>query len=159
MEALILYDSEFGNTEQIAQVIAQTLNESGQAEAVRVDRAHPSAIAGADLLILGCPTQRWQLTPRMKAFLDLVPQEVLAGVAVACFDTRFAQPAWLTGSAAKGIAKSMQRIGEVAVVDKESFLVEDTEGPLAPGELERARNWANHLRHAVERAALTSLIV
>jgi hypothetical protein len=95
----------------------------------------------------------------VRAFLDLVPQEVLAGVAVACFDTRFAQPTWLTGSAAKGIAKSMQRIGEVAVVDKESFLVEGTEGPLAPGELARARNWANHLRHAVERATLTALIV
>jgi flavodoxin len=159
MKALILYDSEFGNTEHIAHVIAQTLNETGEAEAMRVDHAHPSAIAGVDLLILGSPTQRWQLTPRMKAFLDRVPTEVLSGVAVACFDTRFAQPAWLTGSASKGIAKSIQRIGETSVVDRESFLVEGTEGPLASGELERARNWANHLRHKVQGAQMATLIV
>jgi flavodoxin len=159
MKALILYDSEYGNTEHIAQVIARTLNEYGDVDVLRVDQAHPTTIDDVDLLILGCPTQRWQLSPRMKAFLARVPDDTLAGIMVACFDTRLNHPAWMTGSASKSLVRSIRHIGCAAVVDRESFLVEGMEGPLAPGELARAQNWAHHLRHEAERAQNAPLVV
>ena len=62
----------------------------------------------------------------------------------AAFDTRGDAKAALTGSAARGIARRLRRRG-YEVVGMESFLVDDTEGPLADGELERARAWANEL--------------
>jgi len=39
MNTLVVYDSQYGNTERIAQAIADTLRGFGQAQAVRVDPA------------------------------------------------------------------------------------------------------------------------
>ena len=39
MNTLVVYDSQYGNTERIAQTIASTLRAFGQAQAVRVDAA------------------------------------------------------------------------------------------------------------------------
>jgi hypothetical protein len=44
------------------------------------------------------------------------------------------------GTAARGIARRLRRRG-YDVIATESFLVEDAEGPLEDGELERARAW------------------
>jgi hypothetical protein len=59
---------------------------------------------------------------------------------VVCLDK---SPA-VTGAAARGIARRLRRRG-YQVVGDESFLVEDAEGPLADGELERARAWGAEL--------------
>jgi nucleoside-diphosphate-sugar epimerase len=50
----------------------------------------------------------------------------------------------LTGMAARGVARRLRRRG-YDVVATESFLVEDAEGPLEDGELERARAWGEEL--------------
>jgi hypothetical protein len=62
----------------------------------------------------------------------------------AAFDTRADKAAALTGSAARSIARRLRR-GAWTVVSRESFLVDDSEGPLADGELERARAWGAQL--------------
>jgi len=67
----------------------------------------------------------------------------------ATFDTRFEKPAFLTGSAAKGIAKRLARHG-FELVATESFFVQGTDGPLKDGELDRAAEWAEGLRDQVE---------
>jgi selenocysteine lyase/cysteine desulfurase len=48
------------------------------------------------------------------------------------------------GQAARGIARRLRRLG-IDVIATESFLVEDMEGPLEAGELERARAWGAEL--------------
>ncbi len=53
-----------------------------------------------DLLVLGCPTQVWQMTPATKAFFARLAQQNLRDVSVACFDTRINKPRLVTGSAA-----------------------------------------------------------
>jgi hypothetical protein len=66
------------------------------------------------------------------------------GTAAAAFDTRADKSPWLTGAASRGIAKRLRRRG-YEVLSTESFLVEDSEGPLVEGELERARAWGADL--------------
>jgi flavodoxin len=151
MNTLILYDSQFGNTEQIAQAIARTLNAYGAVQIARVDQAQPSDVRGMDLLVLGCPTQKWRITPAMKAFLALVPSQVVHDVAVACFDTRLDNMDWLTGSAARGIARKLARMDATILAPPESFIVESRAGPLAEGELERACKWAEVLHDKREQ--------
>ncbi len=46
------------------------------------------------------------------------------------------------GYAAKHIANTLQTKGGKLVAPPEGFLVSGEEGPLADGELERARNWS-----------------
>jgi hypothetical protein len=44
-----------------------------------------------------------------------------------------------------GLSSSPSRRFAIQVAEPQSFLVEDAEGPLAPGELERARAWGDKL--------------
>jgi hypothetical protein len=47
----------------------------------------------------------------------------------------------MAGGAANGIARRLRHRGYEMVAPPAGFIVEDVEGPLRPGELERARAW------------------
>lgn len=150
MKTLIIYDSQFGNTERIAQAIANTLSEFGQARAVHISQAHPTELREADLLVLGCPIQGWKPTPAMQTFLEHIPSGSLSSVRAACFDTRLRWPRWLRGSAADEISRQLRKRGCEPLVPPEGFLVKGKEGPLQSGEVERAASWARMLREKYE---------
>jgi flavodoxin len=150
MNALIVYDSQYGNTERIAQAIADALGEFGEARAVRLDPRQPVELQGVDVFIVGCPTQGWRPTPAIRSFLEEASSEELRGLAGACFDTRFRLPRFMTGSAAKVMAGKLREKGVSLLVAPESFFVKGTEGPLRDGELERASTWARMLVDEME---------
>jgi flavodoxin len=143
MNTVVVYDSQYGNTERIAQAIANTLREFGQAQAIRIDPAHPVSFHGVDLLILGSPTQGMRPTPAMQALLETVSPASLSGLAVACFDTRFRGFLW-KNSAAPRMVKQLRMLGVEPIVPPESFFVKamKAEGPLLPVEVERAASWS-----------------
>ncbi len=146
MNTFVVYDSQYGNTERIAQAIADTLRAFGQAQAVRVDPAHPVSFQGVDLLILGSPTQGFRPTLAMQFLLGNVSSQALRGLAVACFDTRFRGRLWKS-SAAPRMARQLRTIGVEPIIPPESFFVKamKAEGPLLAGEVERAATWARVL--------------
>ena len=145
MKALVVYDSQYGNTEKIAQSIVAALRGVGEADAIRVGTMHSDNIQGVDMLVLGCPTQGWRPTQAMQALLNSFSAERLRGIDVACFDTRFLKPRWLTGSAANVMGKRLHALGVPLLAPPESFFVQGTEGPLIKGEVERAAEWAKTL--------------
>jgi len=150
MNALVLYDSQYGDTERIAQAIADTLGEFGEARTVRLDPSQPVGLQGVDVFIVGCPTQGWRPTQAVQSFLEEVSSEELGGMAVACFDTRFRLPRFMSGSAAKVMARKLREKAVSLLVEPESFFVEGTEGPLREGELQRAATWARQIVDEVE---------
>ena len=150
MNALVVYDSQYGNTERIATAIADTLRTTGDVRALRIDAAQPLDLEGVDLLILGSPTQGWRPTVATQTLLAKLMPEQLHGKAVACFDTRFQKPRWMTGSAARRMADHFQRMGVRLLAPPESFFVGKTEGPLLTGELGRAAVWARALLNRLE---------
>ncbi|MGE5334636.1 MAG: flavodoxin family protein [Nitrososphaerota archaeon] len=150
MKALVVYDSQYGNTERVASAIADTLRTSGEVELIRVDPVHALDPQGVDLLMLGCPTQGWKPTQAMQDLVAKLSPAQLRGVAVVCFDTRFQKPRWMTGSAARVMAKNLQRLGIAPIVPPESFFVGHTEGPLLAGELGRAAMWARTVLSKLE---------
>jgi hypothetical protein len=152
MKALIVIESCFGNTEQIAQAIVAGLR-SRDIEAAVVQANQSPKIDDIELLIIGAPTHSLGLpkpATRRQAnakgghaeesgvseWLDALSK--LQGRRVAAFATvtggRF------TGSAARAIAKKMRR-HSADVVACEDFLVSGTQGPIADGELARAEQW------------------
>ena len=151
MNTVVVYDSQYGNTERIARVIADTLRASGQAQAVRVREARPTELQGVELLIVGSPTQGFRPTLAMQAFLGNLSQKILSGMAVACFDTRFRGRLWQS-SAAPRMARQFRAMGVEPSVPPESFFVKamKKEGPLLAGEVERAVTWARMLSEKVE---------
>ena len=150
MNALVLYDSQYGDTEHIAQAITDALGEFGEARADRLDPTQPLELQGVDVFIVGCPTQGWRPTPAIQSFLEEVSSEELRNLVGACFDTRFRLPRFMTGSAAKVMAGKLREKGVSVLVAPESFFVKGSEGPLREGELERASMWARTLLEKVE---------
>jgi flavodoxin len=152
---MVVYDSVFGNTEQVGQAIARALGAPEDAQARRVTEVKPEQLVGLELLIVGSPTRAFQPTPATKQLLKGIPARGLEGVRVAAFDTRFAiedvDSAILTfmvklfGYAAKPVADRLKGKGGNLAAPPEGFIVEGTEGPLREGELERAADWARSL--------------
>jgi len=157
MKALVVYDSQFGNTRWIAQAAGDALAGAAEVQVVPVAEAAPLPEA-LDLLVVGGPTQGHGASPGMKALLDSIGRGSLEGVPAAAFDTRFRMPRWLSGSAAGVIARRLRTAGARLVASPESFFVARAkEGPLLPGELERAGAWARAILEAVPASGRRSV--
>jgi len=154
MSTLVLYDSVFGNTEQVAKAVAEAVG----GRALRVTDAEPDDVQGFDLLIFGSPTRAFNPMPSVKAFINSLPKGALNGLRVATFDTHFSDEMVQKGpgilkvaakifgnSAAKVLARQLTGKGAVMACDPQWFAVEGEQGPLAAGELERAAKWAKTL--------------
>jgi hypothetical protein len=114
----------------------------------------PRTVPGAlDLLVVGGPTQGHGASPSLRGWLDGLEQA--HGVRAAAFDTRFANPSWLTGSAARVATRRLGRLGFRLVGAPESFFVAHSQGPLLDGELDRAAEWADALANEVVLATFT----
>ncbi|HJQ28225.1 MAG TPA: flavodoxin domain-containing protein [Rubrobacter sp.] len=150
MNAVVVYDSQYGNTERIARAIADELGGFGEVRAIFVHQARLDGLRSVDLFVIGCPTQGWRPTPAIPSLLEGISSEELHGPAFACFDTRFKLPRWMTGSSATVIAEKLQERGAQLLVPPESFFVKGMEGPLRTGELERASRWGRMLLKVVE---------
>jgi len=151
LKPLVIYDSKFGNTEQIAKAIAGAVTPLGEVKVLRVSTVNPSELASIDFLIVGSPTHAGRATRATKDFLKKIPANALENVRVTSFDTRFSTKdkgigvrilLRVLGYAAGRIANRLERKGGHLAAEPEGFIVEDSEGPLKKGELERATGWA-----------------
>jgi len=141
MNALIVYDSTYGNTEKIAKAIGAAIG--GTVRVVRISEADAAALGKADLLVVASPTTGGRPTEAMLALLNGLPAGSLKNVRVASVDTRL-KAKWVKifGYAAEKIAVRLQKCGGKPVAQPEGFIVNGSKGPLADGELERAAAWA-----------------
>jgi flavodoxin len=154
MHTVVVVDSEFGNTSELAEIIAAELGAAGPVELinVRAPASRGQLPIDIDLFVVGGPTQVHSVSAPLRQYLDGLPPKSLTEVASASFDTRLRGWPVLTGAAAGGIARRLKKLGAHAVVPPESFLVMGKEGPLVDGELERARTWAKEVLWAVAGA-------
>jgi flavodoxin I len=143
MKNLIVYDSLYGNTEEIARAVAGALTPADEVKVLRVGEANTSEFASVDLLAVGSPTQGGKATPAIQEFLSKIPANALKNVSVTSFDTRVEIiVARVFGYAAGRIADSLKDKGGHIAAPPEGFIVKGGKGPLKEGELERAASWA-----------------
>lgn len=159
MNSLIVFESQYGNTERVARAIASGLGESGPVGLVAVDDAPDTLPDDVDLLVIGGPTHAFSLSrpeTRASAANDGAPgtgrgvREWLHGLPtplpvprVVTFSTRQGH-SFVSGSAAKSAAKAL-RAHDTVARDVEDFFVITKAGPLEEGELERAQEWGRRL--------------
>jgi flavodoxin len=158
MKTLIVYDTSYGNTAKIAGAIRAAIG--ADAEAREVETLHSGDLANVDLLVVGSPTQGGRPTQSIEAWLRELPT-ARQGSRVAVFDTRLSADSGgailrlvmnITGYAAPRIAKALVAKGYTSVDDPQGFIVTGKEGPLAGGELDRARAWGERLAQDAERS-------
>ena len=87
-KSLVVYDSFFGNTERIAQSIANALGRPEDVGILRAVDVRPEQLAGLKLLIVGSPTRAFSPSPAIEKFSKSIPKYGLKGVKVVAFDTR-----------------------------------------------------------------------
>lgn len=167
MNAIVVYESHWGNTAAVARAIAEGIGPA--ARVLSTAAATGEALAGVDLLVAGSPLLGFNLPtesmlkgmatnaakdptppdlshPSMRSWLESLPQ---GNGRAAAFETRIW---WSPGSAAKAILKRLEALGYRPIDKGERFIVEGKYGPLRTGELERAKAWGAQLAQAVEAA-------
>jgi len=163
MQALVVYESLWGNTKAVAEAIAEGIGQGAQV--VSTAEATGERLRGANLLVAGAPILGFTLPtesirgsiesnpvhrehppdlshPSTRSWLATLPhgQGLAAG-----FETKIW---WSPGSSAKRISKALGAAGYEIVSRPERFIVEGTYGPLREGEIDRARSWGAELGRA-----------
>jgi hypothetical protein len=166
MRALVVFESIFGNTEALAEAVADGLRGAGaDVELVRAGVDGDHALHGVDLLVLAAPTHTLSMsrpasraqavqdggnaaaaTTGVREWLERRDPDTEDGhhPLLAVFDTKARVARHWPGSAAGAAARAL-RHDSFTVVARTSFYVEGVEGPLLPGELDRARGWGAEL--------------
>lgn len=156
MSVLVVFESMWGNSRQVAEAAAEGLGDD--VPVVSVSEAPVPLPEEVDTLVVGGPTHAFSMsraTTRQEAGSQGADEgETTGGIRewlkalppcdhlrVATFDTRVASVRHLPGSAAKAAAREVRRRHLGRVIATESFYVADTAGPLLDGELDRARAW------------------
>jgi flavodoxin len=159
VDAIVVYESLWGNTAEVARAVAQGLGPG--ARALRTDEVTPGDVAGAGLIVAGAPVFGFKLsTERMRDGIRKNPgkgpapdlscpplrawlQELAPGAGWgAAFDTQVRGP---FGSGAPEVARLLEAAGYAPLAEPEGFVVKGRHGPLKSGEAERARAWGEQL--------------
>ena len=154
MQTVVIYDTKFGNTAEVARAIARGVETLGSVRVMDIAEAANSLAERPDLLLVGGPTQKRAMSPGLRAFVDALPPS-LEGVPTALFDTRYRGSTLLMGSAAGEAAKRFRQAGGRVVAPPASFFIA-RRGPLEhqtlePGELERAQEWGWALANRITK--------
>lgn len=167
MRALIVVESWFGNTLAVASAVADGLGQFMTVDIRNVNEAPEQLGEDVELVVVGGPTHAFGMS-RPNTRRDAAQQagvttgtdrgirEWLASAPngiqrAAAFDTRI-DKRWVPGSAARGIVLQLHKLGATLVTGPQSFRVTGTAGPLAAGELDRARKWGELLASSVTGA-------
>jgi Flavodoxin domain len=164
--ALVIYESMYGNTEQIARAIGEGLAEQTTVEVVEVGIAPTALPADVGMIVVGGPTHAFGMSrpgTREAAAKEIETTLVSSGIGVrewlealeppaelpvaAAYDTHVDHPKLLrhVGSAAAAIAKRLEKLGMEVVAEPAHFWVAGSLGPLRDGELQRAHDFGRSL--------------
>lgn len=167
MRALVVYESMFGNTRDVALAIAEGIRTTMAVEAIEVGSAPSALDPDVGLLVVGAPTHiHGMSTPKSResaaergggAVISTGRgmREWLSGlhvdpnVAAAAFDTRTDGPMLFTGSAARTATKLLRKAGPRLVAEPRSFVLDGAKDQLVRRipveELDTARAWGEGL--------------
>jgi hypothetical protein len=162
MNALVVFESMFGNNKTIAEAIAEGLAAQLHVSVVEVGTAPKLIGNDVRLLVAGGPTHRLgmtrsgtrkdaaEMTGRSVISAGIGLREWLADLKVAnprpqaaAFGTRLVKPRLLRllPGGARGVDKRLRGLGLQVIAHYEHFFVAGLEGPLLSGERERALQW------------------
>lgn len=163
MKSLVVYESVFGNTAEIARAIGEGLVWHGEVTVADVRGARPEYAERFDLLVVGAPARAFAPEPGddhphavhrhpphaagdvgLQDWLAMLPADAHTEQ-VAAFDIRVRDSDRGAGSTASRATHVVRHLGYLPLGKPTSFYVEEPGGPLVPGERERAVIWGNQL--------------
>ncbi len=146
MKALVCYESKYGNTERLAESIADEMRKLGGLEVTTaaMKKVDVPELAAYDVILLGGPTHFGGPTRRVTKFIEALGQGHVTGKSVAVFDT------YLGEDFEKSVKRMEEQIRTTApglriLAPGLSIRVEGMKGPIAQGELVKCKDFARQL--------------
>jgi len=139
VEALVVCESVFGNTREVAAAVGRGLASRLPVTVVDVNSAPAVLPAEVDLLVVGGPTHAFGMSrpgTRRDAARQAGRDEDLDAIGLR---------EWLAGSAAHRAAARLRHLGFTMLDAPTTFWVGATTGPLLPEEPDRACRWGEQL--------------
>lgn len=164
MRAVVVFESMFGNTREVAEHVAEGIG--GEVTVAEVGAADTRFGDDVALVVVGGPTHAFGMSrpsSRESAAQETDDDLVSMGIGIrewldrleaagttrfATFDTRVDRPRF-PGSAASAAARRLRKGGHEVVDEPMSFWVGGMTGPLIHGERARAREWGTKLASLV----------
>lgn len=163
MTRLVVYETMFGTTRDVALAVAAALGPEDGVRAVEVTELVEGGTRGGlpdgtELLVVGGPTHAFGMTrpgsrrdaarygevisrTGVREWLETLA--LPAGQPVAAFGTKLASP--LSGSAARAIGSRLRRLGGTLVAPPHDFFVRGSTPAIVDGQLDAARDWGASL--------------
>ena len=145
MKVLIVYDSKYGNTEKVANLIAEGINsvEGNQVIVNNVKSVKLKEARSYDLILIGSPNHFGRHIGSIKKFINKLPKSQVKVNAYAVFDT------YIPDDFEKAVKKMEEQVGELMpdltrASPGLSIKVEGTgpsKGPIANEELPKCKEF------------------
>jgi menaquinone-dependent protoporphyrinogen IX oxidase len=145
MKVLIVYGTKYGNTEKVANLIAEGLASADDNEVTvkNVKDVKVKKQASYDLILIGSPNHFGRHIGSVKKFINKLPKSQLKANAFAVFDT------YITADFEKAVKKMEQQIGDLMpdlprISPGLSIKVEGTgpsKGPIVEEELPKCKEF------------------
>lgn len=149
MKALVVYDSNYGNTKLVAEEVAENLGNHVRTIAIRDFEL--SDMLGVELFVLGSPINGWRATEKTMDALKKFKDHDFDGIKFTTFDTRIKM--FIHGDAKDKLANVIADMGGQLISEPMEFYVNGREGPLLEGELKNAADWAQQINTKFEERA------
>ena len=147
MKTIIIYDSVYGNTKEIALAISKEL----KGKLIHVNDVKINEINNYDLLIIGTPTHAAMPTKDIQDFLSNLPK---LNIKFATFSTGIYSKdknfflkilIKILGYASIKMSRQLKKKGYVEIIKNKDFLVFDKKGPLLKKEIDKAIYWVKSI--------------
>jgi len=141
-EAIVVYESKYGNTKLVAEAIVEGMNQvpGTKAVAVELNDADLNKMVDFDAILIGSPNHMGRATRSITKFIDRLGKLNLERKRGAVFDT------YLGGDFEKAVKKMEKQLSEKAtgvrlVAPGLSIRVGGMKGPIADGELPKCKEF------------------
>jgi len=141
-KAIIIYESKYGNTRQVAEQIAEGMRQVHGIEVnlTEVGQVDLNAVANFDAILIGSPKHMGRLTGGIRRLIDKLNKLKLDNKKAAVFDT------YLSKDFEKAVKKMEKQIvdkapGLTLAAPGLSIRVDDMKGPISADELPKCKEF------------------
>lgn len=151
VRVLVVYESKYGNTRQVAEEIAAGIVDAeGEATVSHVGEVDPARLADYDAILIGSPNHLGRPVGSAKRFIDGLARPELEGKTVSAFDTCLGRDLGKTvGRMEKSIG---EKAGHLRIFSPGlSIRVGGIKGPIVDGELAKCRQFGASLAGSLKK--------
>ncbi len=150
-KVIVVYESKYGNTKQVAEKIIEGINEIERIEAVLKEpkNVEPTEVPDYDVILIGSPNHFGGPTRGIKKFIDKLGKLPLKNKMFAVFDT------YIKEDFEKAVNKMEKRINEKVPELKQiasglSIKVQDMKGPILEEELPKCKEFGKKIANQLK---------